>query len=379
MLNSFEELIGQAAARRVLENAIRRERIAHAYLFRGPESVGKATLAGLFARSLDCRQSAGPGEACGRCHSCQLAAAGNHPDLRLITFEVNPKSRLLNTEIVMAQIREDAAERYRMPPLLEDAYLRPVYGPWKVYLIDPADRLNSHAADALLKVLEEPPPQVVLVLMTARPAALHPTVVSRCQQVAFRPVSSLEIAALLGRLGVGAEEASWLAAVSAGRPGWAVRLARDEEGQAVRRSLLDLLASIPQRPKEAALRIADDLRAIALGSRLADEAPRWRATEGEEESARPRNTGERELRIQLALLLELMLGWYRDLAVAGARPELVANQDRKGEIEALAGRLGPGGARAGLEAALGARRQIQRNANLGLALESLALDLLAAG
>jgi len=124
------------------------------------------------------------------------------------------------TEISIDQIRQNPKETHETPrPLVQDAILRPALGRRKVYVIDPADRMNPAAANALLKLLEEPPPYVVVVLVSSQPAALLPTVLSRCQQVAFQLASPAAVEGLLCSLGADGATAVSLAALAAGASG----------------------------------------------------------------------------------------------------------------------------------------------------------------
>lgn len=144
-------------------------RIGHAYLFSGREGLGKGALADTLAAGLLCETSAGTLETCGHCRGCLLQQAGNHPDFRLVGLEDERKS------IVIDQIRE----------LIEFFTLKSHYGGRKIGIVNPADSMNNAAANALLKLLEEPPAGALLVLVAHRPALLPATIVSRCQHLHF--------------------------------------------------------------------------------------------------------------------------------------------------------------------------------------------------
>ena len=160
-------------------------RLSHAYLFLGPEGVGKASTARALAAALNCAQPGADGDACGTCPSCRRMQAGTHPDFLVITPE-EPK-----TQIKIEVIRE-LRRLTEYPPL---------GGGWRVVLIKPAEALsaqNEAAANALLKTLEEPPPQHLLVLTARGEADLLPTIVSRCHKLAFAPLPSALIIQELG-------------------------------------------------------------------------------------------------------------------------------------------------------------------------------------
>lgn len=372
----LSDLIGQARATAVLRNAIRRDRVAHAYLFRGPEGVGKATAALLFAQALVCEQVE-HGDPCGRCRSCQLCAEGNHPDVRLITFEVDEKRRT-KTEISIHQIRQDPDGPHVTPrPLVQDAVLRPLLGQRKVYIIDPAHRMSQAAANAMLKVLEEPPPYAVLILVSSQPDSLLPTVLSRCQQVTFQLAGSAAVESHLQSLGLSPAEAASLAALSGGRVGWAVSASRRPEVLEVRRALLDLCASLPGMTLPRSLRLAEEIReqATKLAQARAEEG-------GEEEEEGPASEAaggaDRSLRAALPWCLEVMALWFRDCLAAAQGGGLV-NPDYAEAIQTSLPARSATADGAAIEALLAARLEIQRNANLDLTLEAVAMGLLSEG
>ncbi len=177
-------------------------RLPHALLFSGPAGVGKLDFALLLAASLLCDQPDAAALPCGNCRGCQLLAAGSHPDFRLLQPEEEGK------EITIGQIRE----------LLVWQALTPQYGRARAVIIEPADRMNANAANALLKTLEEPGREVLLLLITARPAALLPTIRSRCQQLPFAAQSGAETHAWLSGQLADAQQAALALAISGGAP-----------------------------------------------------------------------------------------------------------------------------------------------------------------
>lgn len=165
----WEEFKEQAAAYRLLKGAVVSGRVAHAYLFLGPDARGKEAATRWLAQALNC--VGGRGEPCAACRSCHLIAAGTHPDVRGLA----PRGRHIRLDEVRELVRTAAAS--------------PLTGQTKVYIINEADKLLPEAANHLLKLLEEPPPATVFVLTAARDYALLPTIVSRCQVVPFRALA----------------------------------------------------------------------------------------------------------------------------------------------------------------------------------------------
>lgn len=172
-----------------------RERLAHALLFAGPPGLGRRALAQALIGTRMCQRPTAAGLACGACHGCRLFTAGSHPDVLVLKPVEDAKV------ISIEQVRG----------LIDFLNLKPHSAAIKFALIDPAEAMNKSAANALLKALEEPPPSGHIVLISAQPQALLPTVRSRCQRVEFRlPPSALALA--------------WLVEVAGPRPDWPLLL-----------------------------------------------------------------------------------------------------------------------------------------------------------
>ncbi|HOT26628.1 MAG TPA: DNA polymerase III subunit [Candidatus Ozemobacteraceae bacterium] len=173
---TFRNVLLQDAAVGHLRRSLARNRISQTYLFAGGPSVGKGRTALAFSAALQCLESAGPAEdglpdSCGGCLSCRRIAAGSHPDVTTVTLQGN-------------DIRVDQVRR-----LQELAVLQPNMGKWRIFIIDPADRLNEYSANSLLKILEEAPQRVVFILLAENLERILPTVRSRSELVAFRTPS----------------------------------------------------------------------------------------------------------------------------------------------------------------------------------------------
>jgi DNA polymerase-3 subunit delta' len=286
----FADVVGHAHVKDLLLRAGRRGRVPHAYLFHGPEGVGKRAMAMAFLSWLVCRDRQGD-DACGECVACRQVAAGTHVDLAVL----EPEKGYIKIE----------RWREAVPRLL----FEPVAGPWKCLVVDDAHAMTLETANAALKTLEEPPSATLFFLVTSAPDTLPRTVASRCFPVPFGPVPAPDVAALLGRRGKAPEEAVAAAARSRGSPGRALRLCESEvlsERVEFIRSLLDAASSGP----------GDRLR-------FGDDATRER--EDVEEH------------------MELVETVVRDvlLAAAGAPDDALCNADLAGPIRAFAESAGP--------------------------------------
>lgn len=227
-----------------------RDAMPHALLLCGPEGLGKRDFMRRFAQGLLCQHPEN-GEPCGQCRSCLLFVAGTHPDFAVLSFGLR-KDGVQRSEIVVDQIRELSAR----------LSMASQFGGWQIVCIDPADAMNAAAANALLKTLEEPSPQTLLLLVADAPWRLPQTIRSRCQRIEFHLPSREE--ALRWLEGQGVKDASAALDAAGGNPGLAQAWAN--EGALARRH-----------------EVRKDLGALAAGRGEAMEvAKRWLDNEPEQ-------------------------------------------------------------------------------------------------
>lgn len=316
-------LVGNLAVQARLAQAADEDRLHHAYLFEGPEGVGKATFALWLARYVNCSGAQRP---CGVCSNCRLLLSGAHPDLVVVGPDPEKVTRILSVDqihqlISVVQLQRHSARR-------------------RFVILDPADALNEDAANALLKTLEEPPRGTQFILVTGRVASLLPTIRSRTQRVRFGPVPEAELAAWLAAKGVPAD----IVRMAGGSLGGALRLAG---GEATARTAL----------RDAVI--------DAVGQPL---AKLFVLTEAEGK----REEGVNRAEIVVDVLEELL----RDTAcVANGRPERLVHGARSASLSLWARALWPGGlARMG-QAIASARDRLRLNVNGRTVLESLFAQL----
>jgi DNA polymerase III delta' subunit len=174
---AFKNIAGNIRVKKILKMALERDRIPNSLLFTGPEGIGKRQMALALAKALNCREAAA--DSCDSCPSCRAIEAGRFPDVMTI-----PDA---DRDILIDEIRF----------LKQVAFLKPMAGRKRVFILNRADSMNADAANSLLKVLEEPPSFSHFILLTDRPYLLLPTIVSRCQTLAFSAVRKEEIEKIL--------------------------------------------------------------------------------------------------------------------------------------------------------------------------------------
>lgn len=330
-------VIGQNKAVSLLQRSLETDSLAHAYLFTGPAHVGKMTLALDIARALNC-QAAGP--PCGECAVCRKIADGKHADVQVIGLGQNGDSAEAKARagISIDQIRQ----------MQHAASLPPFEGEYSVFIVDGAELMTTEAANCLLKTLEEPVGKTVFILLTANERLLPATIISRCQRVELSPMSVNEVAAILSKKwGIDPEKAGLLARLAHGCLGWAVSAAVDGVLLEQRNESLDEL-----------LELIDgdiDIRFV-YAARLAAQFGQ--------------NRGQVQER------LDLWTDWWRDLMlVKMGLNESVTSIDRLAALVARAEGYSLRQIKNTIESIRAAGEQLKQNANPGLALEALMLNL----
>lgn len=320
----FDNIIGHSRPIKVLRQAIRNNRIAHAYLFAGPDGIGKRTTAYAFAAALNCELNSD--HACGQCRSCRKIIDGNHPDFML----VSPDGNFIKIE----QVREIGRQ----------LHFAPHEGRTRSVLFLDSEKLNPGAANALLKTLEEPRPNNLLILISANPQQLLPTILSRCQRINFSPLPVENIEAYAREeLEIEPGKARLLARLSGGSIGWFMNTDFESIAQNRRELLLELAMLDP----------ANEVAIAAFAEKIM------------------------EVDSDLTTTFELLKTFLRDAAIlaGGGDPNRLINIDIEDQIRTYASRFSATrilniGRSVGY-----AQRLLARNVNKNLVAMSLALEL----
>jgi DNA polymerase-3 subunit delta' len=237
-------IIGHKWAVDLLRNSLISRRIRHAYLFTGPQGIGRRTLASRYAQAINCLHETTTEKPCGECRSCRLFESMQHPDLSIV------KSEVIGGVLKIDQIRK----------LHHNLSLTPYEAKFRIALILRFEEANQNAANALLKTLEEPPPQVLMLLTAQEPETLLPTILSRCELIRLRPlpINTLAIG-LQERFGIPYERATTLAHIAEGRPGSALHYHHNPDLMNKRENWLNDLLSLISAKRVDRFKYADDV------------------------------------------------------------------------------------------------------------------------
>jgi DNA polymerase-3 subunit delta' len=336
--------VGHDKAVKALTRAIDSDRIAHAYLIAGPPQIGKMTLAMDIVRAINCVADEQPnmfGETepkpCNTCGPCDRITRGLHTDVRVVSLGQDSRGRT-QTLISIDQVRE----------VQREASLRPSEGKYRVFIFDRSEYLSQGAATALLKILEEPPDQVIFILAATDSDRLLPTISSRCQTYRLRPIRQSVIAEHLKSQYEAEEEAAEeIARLSEGRIGWAISTVADSSVLEAIEEKITTVESVVQAGLEARFEYAEKL-ARAFG--------------------RDRDA----VRDELVVWLE----WWRDMMIVKAGlPRYVKHLARLDTFQAGAAKITVEEVAKAVSAVEETARRLDRNANARLALDNMMLAM----
>lgn len=324
-------IVGHEHSIDILRRVLAAQQVRHAYLFAGPQRIGKTLLAQRFAQTLLCTGGADPQVApldpCNACLACRKVLHGNHPDVHIIARPPDKQA------ILIEQVRE----------LQSDSARRTLEGRHNIFIIQDAQDMNLQAANCLLKTLEEPEHDVVLLLTVPDAGLLLPTILSRVQLIPMQLLTSTQIKnALVERWEVESDEAELIASLAAGRMGWAVQAVEDDEMLDERKEQLEMLAKIPTTSR---------VQRFDLVQHLGTDVEKVRS------------------------LLDLWLLWWRDLVLAANNSlDLTVNVDMRDLLKAQASKISSMEAERMVRTILQTMEALDQNVNTRVALEVLMLD-----
>jgi DNA polymerase-3 subunit delta' len=315
----FTGIAGHSGVISTIRRILGSGRIAHAYLFSGPEGVGKKKVATAFIEALFC----GKAEGCGECISCRKIASGNHPDMHLL----EPDGQFIKVDQVRA--------------LQKDLAYKPYEASRKACIIDGADRFNPSSGNSLLKTLEEPPGNALMILLASNIDAVLPTIRSRCQQISFSGVPADEIAGFLESAGIDPDSARVAASLSGGSIARALSLC-SEEIMAERADLITRACNLS----------GNSMTDLFSFGELFDK--------------------DREKTLQA---LEILTSFWRDMLHLSSGSCAIVNKDLSVLLERETSKRSTEALLRGIEDLGSIRQAILRNANVRLSMDVLSMQL----
>jgi len=323
----FSDIIGQEQIKEHLQNALESGKISHAYIINGEKSSGKEFIAKVFAMALQCER--GETEPCQECHSCKQALSGNQPDIIRITHE---KPNTISVDDIRKQINADVA-------------IKPYSSPYKIYIVNEAEKMNMQAQNALLKTLEEPPEYAVILLLTSNIDVLLPTVLSRCVVLNMKPVDDRKVRKfLMEELKVPDYKADVCVAFARGNIGKAKALASSEDFENVKNEALSLLKYVHD------MELYEIVAAVKKIS---------------------------EYKLEISDYFDIMSIWYRDVLLFKATKDAnrLVFREELGALRKCAQRSSYEGIEQIVQALDTAKRRLDANVNFDLVMELLFLTI----
>lgn len=324
---AFQDIIGQEQIKEHLQNALSTGKISHAYIINGERFSGKEYIAKVFAQALQCEAEGV--EPCQECHSCKQALSDNQPDIIRLLHE---KPNTISVDDIRARINGDIA-------------IKPYSSPYKIYIINDAEKMTVQAQNALLKTLEEPPAYAVIILLTTNVNALLQTILSRCVILHMKPVADeLVKKFLMEKMQVPDYKAEVCVAFARGNIGKAKHLAASEDFDHVKEEALSLLKYVHDM---------DITEMIAAVKKI------------------------NEYKLDVGDYLDILSIWYRDVLLFKATNDanhLVFREEIQ-NIRRVAGRTSYEGIESVIQALSKAKNRLEANVNFDLTMELLLLEM----
>ena len=328
---NFQDIVGQEQIKEHMNNAIKTGKISHAYIINGEQFSGKEFIAKIFAMALQCekRGEEGTEVPCQSCHSCKQALSDNQPDIIRVTHE---KPNTVSVDDVRNQISGDVS-------------VKPYSSPYKIYIMNEAEKMTTQAQNAILKTLEEPPEYVIIMLLTTNLNALLPTILSRCVVLNMKPVpDSLVRKYLMEELQITDYKAEVCVAFARGNLGKARQLAFSEGFENVKERALSILKYVQDMELYEMVAAANQIR---------------------------------EFKLDRSDLIDIMMVWYRDVLLFKATNDMnhLVFREEASALRQAARRSSYEGIETVLEALEKAKKRLDANVNPDLVMELLFLTM----
>lgn len=323
----FQDILGHEQIIEHLQNAIKTDKVSHAYILDGPDMSGKKMIADAFSMTLECEKKGT--EPCMECHSCKQALGKNQPDIIYLQHE---KPNTISVDDIRSQINNDIG-------------VKPYSSPYKVYIVDEAEKMNVQAQNALLKTIEEPPAYAVILLLTNNAEIFLPTILSRCVRLSLKAVPDEKIKAyLMKNYGVPDYKADVCVAFAQGNVGKAIELAESEDFNEIKNSALQLIKRL-------------------------DDIELYEMTEAVKQIS--------NYKLKINDYFDLIMIWYRDVLLYKATADVnkLIFKEEVYEIKKEASRSSYGGIENILEALEKAKIRLNANVNFDLVIELLLLTI----
>lgn len=323
----FQDILGHEQIIEHLQNAIKTDKVSHAYILDGPDMSGKKMIADAFSMTLECEKKGT--EPCMECHSCKQALGKNQPDIIYLQHE---KPNTISVDDIRSQINNDIG-------------VKPYSSPYKVYIVDEAEKMNVQAQNALLKTIEEPPAYAVILLLTNNAEIFLPTILSRCVRLSLKAVPDENIKAyLMENYEVPDYKADVCVAFAQGNVGKAIELAESEDFNEIKNSALQLIKRL-------------------------DDIELYEMTEAVKQIS--------NYKLQINDYFDLIMIWYRDVLLYKATADVnkLIFKEEVYEIKKEASRSSYGGIENILEALEKAKIRLNANVNFDLVIELLLLTI----
>lgn len=323
----FQDILGHEQIIEHLQNAIKTDKVSHAYILDGPDMSGKKMIADAFAMTLECEKKGT--EPCMECHSCKQALGKNQPDIIYLQHE---KPNTISVDDIRSQINNDIG-------------VKPYSSPYKVYIVDEAEKMNVQAQNALLKTIEEPPAYAVILLLTNNAEIFLPTILSRCVRLSLKAVPDEKIKAyLMENYEVPDYKADVCVAFAQGNVGKAIELAESEDFNEIKNSALQLIKRL-------------------------DDIELYEMTEAVKQIS--------NYKLKINDYFDLIMIWYRDVLLYKATADVnkLIFKEEVYEIKKEASRSSYGGIENILEALEKAKIRLNANVNFELVIELLLLTI----